>query len=218
LVAQTLGGGNGATRIAGQWLRSLGTDALVFPSARSDSFVEAHDEDVTAFYGWNLVDYRTAYPARLQTFDLTPSWIQRVSNEIDEPPLATHADVALQSKRHGTGRWSWCWQNLEQANRATRLRASALYLYAWARGGASVAQQQQLAAMLGGTDRAEVLEHTSDWFVRALLGDVKARRALLESVSVGLSPDEARLVDLAATFRRMDARIAAGKEGKVDKS
>ena len=40
LMVQYHGGGNGATRIAGQWLRSLGADGLVFPSARSDSLVE----------------------------------------------------------------------------------------------------------------------------------------------------------------------------------
>jgi hypothetical protein len=211
LMAQTLGGGNGATRIAGQWLRSLGADALVFPSARSDSLVEVDDGDVTAFYGWNLVDYRAAHPARLQTFDLTPSWIQRVSNEIDETPLAIYADVALRSTPHPRSNGPWSWHGLEQANSATRLLASVLHLYVWSTPDASAAQQQQLAAILGGTDRAVVLGQTSDWFVRALLGDVKARRAFLESVSVGLNPDEARHIDLPGTFRRMDARIAAGK-------
>jgi hypothetical protein len=50
-MAQYHGGGNGANRIAGQWLRSLGADALIFPSARSNSWVETADEAVTDFYG-----------------------------------------------------------------------------------------------------------------------------------------------------------------------
>ena len=178
--------------------------------------MEDRDGDVAAFYGWNLVDYRRAYPARLQSFDLTPRWIQRISNEIDESPLAIYADVGLQSEGDGGGKGSWSWGNLEQANVATRLLASALHLYAWARGDVSADQQKQLGAMLGGTDQAEVLGQTSEWFVRALLGDLKARSAFLESVSVGLSPDEAQLVDLRGTFRRMDERIAAGKAGKVE--
>jgi hypothetical protein len=49
----------------------------------------------------------------------------------------------------------------------------------------------------------------ADYFVRGLLGDVKARHALLESVSIGLSHKEARLVDLVGTFRRMDTRTVA---------
>ena len=46
LLVQTLGGGECATRIAGQWLRALGAEALIFPSARSDAFVEVLDGGV----------------------------------------------------------------------------------------------------------------------------------------------------------------------------
>ena len=60
LMVQYHGGGNGATRIAGQWLRLLGADGLVFPSARSDSWVEVDHEAVRESHGWNLVDYRGA--------------------------------------------------------------------------------------------------------------------------------------------------------------
>jgi hypothetical protein len=136
-----------------------------------------------------------------------------VSQEIDETPLAIYADVVLQSTSHPRSNGSWSWHGLEQANSATRLLASALHLYVWSTPDASGAQRQQLAAILGGTDRAAVLGQMSDWFVRALLGDVKARRAFLESVSIGLTPDEARHIDLPGTFRRMDERIAAGKPG-----
>ena len=72
--------------------------------------------------------------------------------------------------------------------------------------------------MLGATDRAEVLGQTSGWFVQALLADASARSAFLESASVGLSRDEAQLVDFPTTFRRMDERMAAGKAGKLDES
>jgi hypothetical protein len=212
LTAQTLGGGNGATRIAGQWLRSLGADALVFPSARSNSYVEVRDGEVDAFSGWNLVDYRAAHPARLQTYDLTQTWTQRVSNEVNEPPPPVYADVTLQSRQRGRGKGSWSWQNLEQASRGRRLLASALHLSSWARGDPTAAQLQQLATILGATDRADILGQRSDSFVRGLLGDVKVRRALLEPVPVGLGPDEARLVDLPETFRRMDERIAACRQ------
>lgn len=218
LAVQGLGGGNGATRIAGQWLRSLGADALVYPSARSNSFVEVRDGDVTTFYGWNLVDYRGADPARLRSFDLTSAWIEQVSNEVDEPPMALYGDVALQRKGSGSSEGSWSWQNLEQANLAQRLLLSAVKLYSWARHDASAAQLHELALMLGVGDLANTAVRVSAALVLALLGNVNARRALLESVSEGLSPSKAQLVDLAGTFNRMDARIVAGKAGKFGES
>src|SRR5208337_2340848 len=117
-------------------------------------------------------------------------------------------------KGTGSGKGSWSWQNLEQANLAQRLLLSAMKLYSWARDDASAAQLHELALMLGADDLADTAGKTSAALVLALLGNVKARRALLESVSEGLSPKEAQLVDLTGTFNRMDARIAAGKAGK----
>lgn len=219
LAVQNLGGGNGATRIAGQWLRSLGADAVVYPSARSNSFVEVRDGDVTSFQGWNLVDYRGADPARMLTFDLTPDWYKKVSEELDEASTAMHTaiygDVALVQERSGIGEGSWAWQNLEQANRAQRLLLSALKLYAWARDDASKAQLYEMLLVLGVGDLAEAVAVTSGGLVLALLGNAKARRIMLDSVSKGLSPEVAQLVDLAGTFSRMDARITAGEAGKL---
>ena len=75
LLVQTHGGGECATRIAGQWLRVLGADALVFPSARSDAFVEVVDGNVV---GWvrDLVDYTGAPPVQAWSFDMTSEWLQ----------------------------------------------------------------------------------------------------------------------------------------------
>lgn len=213
LVVQIHGGGNGATRIAGQWLRSLGADALVYPSARSDARVTVSDGEVTSFYGWCLVDYRGADPARVQTFDLTPRWSQAVATEIDQPPLPVYTDIALESEADGHGSGSWTLRNIEQANEAIRSLASALHLYAWANREVSAEQQQILGAMLGGADRAEVMRARAGWFWGALLGDGKARQALLD-LSVQWPADRARIVDLAGTFSRMDKRMAAGKRGQ----
>lgn len=213
LMVQCHGGGNGVTRVAGQWLRSLGADALVFPSARSDSWVEADQEAVKDFYGWNLVDYREALPARLQTFDLTQAWITQVANEIDELPLPHQADVYLERETQGRARGSWSWRNIEESNLAARLLASALYLYEWARDGVTDEQRRELGLLLGGTDRARTLAETSAWFVRALLGEEPVRRAIAESLAETLTPAQAQLLDLTETFHLMDARLAAGRTG-----
>ncbi len=134
LLIQDLGGGNGTTRIAGQWLRSLGTEALVFPSARSDSFVEVQGRKVIDSYGWNVVDYREARPSRMRSFDLTAEWLQGIAGEIDEAPLAIYADVRLQTVNQGSRKGSWMVQNLEEMLSAHRKLVSAVSLYKWAWG------------------------------------------------------------------------------------
>jgi hypothetical protein len=211
LVVQIHGGGNGATRIAGQWLRSLGADALIYPSARSDTALTVIGGEVASFCGWCLVDYRGAHPARLQTFDLTTHWSRAVATEIDELPLSVYSDIVLQYDTEGQGSGSWRFQNVETGNHAIRSLAAALHLYAWANREVSTKQQQLLGAMLGGNDRAEVMQGRAAWFCRALLGDSKARQVLLD-LSVHLSPDMAKIVDLTGTFGRMDKRIAASKD------
>ena len=61
LIART-SGGNTLTDMVGAYLRSLGCDALIFPSARND-FVAAFSEDtLVSASGWNLVDYRGLGP------------------------------------------------------------------------------------------------------------------------------------------------------------
>jgi hypothetical protein len=42
------------------WMRRLGADALVFPSARSNVRLRIQDGAIQECYGWNLVDYRGA--------------------------------------------------------------------------------------------------------------------------------------------------------------
>jgi hypothetical protein len=53
-------GGDGLTNAIGSYLRDSGVEALIFPSARSDSFVEFQNGELMTFGGWNLVDYRNA--------------------------------------------------------------------------------------------------------------------------------------------------------------
>jgi hypothetical protein len=136
LLTQMHGGGNGPTRIAGQWLRALGADALVFPSARSDSEVTVENGEVVSFAGWNLVDYREAEPVRVQTYDLTTDWPAHIATEVDQSPLSSYADISLKRTASPDGGASWSWKGIAHANSALRSAASALHLYAWAHGDA----------------------------------------------------------------------------------
>ena len=53
-------GGDDLTNVIGAYLRLIGVSALVFPSARSNVFVDFRDGTLNDFGGWNLVDYRDA--------------------------------------------------------------------------------------------------------------------------------------------------------------
>ena len=55
-------GGNSVTTAIGLWMRLYGVNALIFPSARSDVRVSLRNNQLCAFWGWNLVDYREAPP------------------------------------------------------------------------------------------------------------------------------------------------------------
>jgi hypothetical protein len=68
-------------------------------------------------------------------------------------------------------------------------------------------QNREFGLFFGATDHARSLLETSAWFVRAVLGDERVRRALAESVAEALTPEQARLVDLIGTFHQMDARL-----------
>jgi hypothetical protein len=56
-------GGSLLTHVLGHRLRRLGANALVYPSARADSFCISNEGGLKSFGGWNLVDYRNAAPA-----------------------------------------------------------------------------------------------------------------------------------------------------------
>jgi hypothetical protein len=75
LLDQGLGGGTGPTQAAGGWLRRLGAEALIFPSARADMSVSISHGELQDWYGWNLVDYRGAPPLTVGGFVLVfPEW------------------------------------------------------------------------------------------------------------------------------------------------
>jgi hypothetical protein len=55
-------GGSPLTDTIGRWLRSLGTSALVYPSARANVECIIEDRRLKRWRGWNLVDYRELEP------------------------------------------------------------------------------------------------------------------------------------------------------------
>ena len=54
----TAADGGAILQAIGTWMITNRIGALIFPSARSDCFVDLHKGRLEAFGGWNLVDYR----------------------------------------------------------------------------------------------------------------------------------------------------------------
>lgn len=64
LMNPDIGGGQSSStgstvQAIGQWMRTNGVSALIYPSARCDVYAEIHDGKLRRFGGWNLVDYRS---------------------------------------------------------------------------------------------------------------------------------------------------------------
>lgn len=51
-------GGSPLTEAIGRWVRSIGADAFVYPSARANVRCKIEDGKLTESWGWDLVDYR----------------------------------------------------------------------------------------------------------------------------------------------------------------
>ena len=82
-------GGSGVTKSLGSWMRLMGIDALVYPSARSDAGVEYDSNGkLSKYHGWNLVDYRKSHfvPDREMNFDINP-WYDFIAGRQEAPSL-----------------------------------------------------------------------------------------------------------------------------------
>jgi hypothetical protein len=95
LLAQTLGGGTTFIQGIGACLRSIGAEALIFPSARTDSRSVTRHETVEESFGYVLVDYRDAprcafEPSRY--FGALPNWSERLAKRVTVTST-THEDL-----------------------------------------------------------------------------------------------------------------------------
>ncbi len=85
LLSQSLGGGTTFIQGIGAYLRAHGVDALIYPSARSDSRSIVRNEIVEESFGYILVDYRNAPPVDFEPqryFGTLPAWRERKTKAI----------------------------------------------------------------------------------------------------------------------------------------
>jgi hypothetical protein len=83
IISLETGGGTIFSQAIGQWLRQNGANGLIFPSARSNSFVKVSNGVPTEWGGWNLVIYDGATdPVSERLFGRMTSWRDRDHDHI----------------------------------------------------------------------------------------------------------------------------------------
>jgi hypothetical protein len=119
LLSQAFGGAPGATQVAGIWLRGLGVEALVFPSARADAMVRARNGELEGSSGWNLVDYRASGKPRGPMVDVSPGWPSSIGawgGDLNRPIV--FASATINSVDDGEASGSWWIDGLEKTRSA----------------------------------------------------------------------------------------------------
>jgi hypothetical protein len=202
LFVQTHGGGECATRIAGQWLRILGADALIFPSARSDAFVEVADDTVVRWGGWNLVDYTGAPPLRTFSCDLTSTWLSHLALEVNEPQSPLYRSICFDTVHSGPHAGSWGVKNLQTYRTAFRMSQTVLYVYSSAQEVSSRQRELLLQLLLQDGSSASIMRNSSA-MLRALLGNHELRDRICRHIAHS-APDVAHELQLELVFGGMD--------------
>lgn len=168
LLSQTLGGGTTFIQGVGAWLRAHGTNALIYPSARSDSLAVVRDGRVTESFGYILVDYRGS-PAvdydPQRYFGALPAWRERLTKPFQiassdaggTQRLEITGVQKLQRYRFGAFH-NWSRNTLNRAQR--ELHDGSTHL------GAQVQLSLQRPSDIFGPDAEEVLGTDSDFLLQ----------------------------------------------------
>ncbi len=109
MLRQNLGGTHGFHSAIGSTLRHMGTQALIYPSARCDCHVDVEEGNVRQWAGWNLVRYAQAPAVELIRYmDLDP-WLNCIGhfgNTTGELNME-YPGVAVEFEEWGRAEGSW---------------------------------------------------------------------------------------------------------------
>lgn len=133
LLDQSIGGGQGVTQVAGQWLRELGVNGVVYPSARSNAEVVARNRSMVQSSGFCFVDYRAASnPQHLAQIDFGVGWPEEIRNTEEKHFGATnftiYKNVAIKISKSARRRGSWSIIGLEERRNAAHAFSEILYV------------------------------------------------------------------------------------------
>lgn len=95
------------TSQVGVWMRLNKVNALIYPSARNNSYVQVKKGEVTDFGGWNLVDYRnSAKPFFNLSFDFTSGWAKQFGL-LDQAKPIYYPKIEFVFEHTGVNAGSW---------------------------------------------------------------------------------------------------------------
>lgn len=124
LLSQELGGGSPFIQGIGSWLRSHGVKGIVYPSARSDAYVEIKNNKIVRSQGFIFLDYRGATPSPWKDwFGNLGRWVDKNGASLIEVDYEvgptnciwqTRNVLQLQKQRFGAERQRF-WTILERA-------------------------------------------------------------------------------------------------------
>jgi hypothetical protein len=224
LVAQDLGGGIGVHTHAGIWLRRLGVDALIFPSARCNVSVEVLDGEVTDHYGWNLVDYRQAPEPQSEIgHDSSDEWAEHpmVGANIllgasgGDPFI--YAGTTIDYELEGPRRGSLAVKELEEQRECMALLTTWFHFVDRVRPVMDEDEANRLTSIIfeasiapGGLMRTKVASGLSNLFISAAIGDAAA---VIEIVRLAnQSADQGEVVTAKALAKFLAVATAKGKQ------
>ena len=110
ILNQELGGGQSFCMVVGLALREAGVHGLIFPSARTDTYVKVDAGRVVDSGGWILVDYRFAgKPDTAVAIDNEPwrNWIGRVMPNESGDSKWIYQGVRINYTNSGPTKGSW---------------------------------------------------------------------------------------------------------------
>ena len=121
LLDQSIGGA-GETNIIGIWLRKIGANGLIFPSARVDPYVKVNKNVVREAQGWSYVDYEGA-PAPEVTGAIHgeknwPDHITHTPEGPQEPYFYPLPAARIYFEREGDSAGSWYVRGLRKSREA----------------------------------------------------------------------------------------------------
>jgi hypothetical protein len=109
ILRQNLGGTHGVLSAMGSALRNMGVQALIYPSARTDCYIEAEEGKVQRWGGWNLVRYARASAPEVSQYIDSDHWMTHIGNYGDAQGELTMdysgVEIEFQEQTRTAGSW-----------------------------------------------------------------------------------------------------------------
>lgn len=119
LLYQQIGGGS-FSELVGRELRKMGANGFIYPSVRSNAYVEIRGGVLHDFGGWNFVDYRDLETLdHNMIMDSEPEWSPFVDSFI-RGQIVYHKAILIEFDSTEPNKGSWKTEGLKETNKALK--------------------------------------------------------------------------------------------------